>query len=64
MFSAREIAKRDAEKDELMTALSRSCEEVTSLRTQVSIESSERALRIQQLEDEVMSLRHDLEDRD
>ena len=31
MFSAREIAKRDAEKDELMTALSRSCEELTSL---------------------------------
>ncbi|KAK2177182.1 hypothetical protein NP493_614g00022 [Ridgeia piscesae] len=61
---AREIAKRDAEKDELMTALSRSCEELTSLRTQVSMESSERALRIQQLEDEVMSLRHDLEDRD
>ncbi|KAK2164903.1 hypothetical protein NP493_1393g00041 [Ridgeia piscesae] len=59
---AREIAKRDAEKDELMTALSRSCEELTSLRTKVSMESSERALRIQQLEDEVM--RHDLEDRD
>ena len=37
MFSAREIAKRDAEKDELMTALSRSCEELTSLRTQVSM---------------------------
>ena len=37
MFSAREIAKRDVEKDELMTALSRSCEELTSLRTQVSM---------------------------
>ena len=37
VFSAREIAKRDAEKDELMTALSRSCEELTSLRTQVSM---------------------------
>ena len=37
MFSAREIAKRDAEKDELMTALSRSCDELTSLRTQVSM---------------------------
>ena len=36
MFSAREIAKRDAEKDEL-NALSRSCEELTSLRTQVSM---------------------------
>ena len=37
VFSAREIAKRDAEKDESMTALSRSCEELTSLRTQVSM---------------------------
>ena len=37
VFSAREIAKRDAEKDELMTALSRSCEELTGLRTQVSM---------------------------
>ena len=37
VFSAREIAKRDAEKGELMTALSRSCEELTSLRTQVSM---------------------------
>ena len=37
VFSAREIAKRDDEKDELMTALSRSCEELTSLRTQVSM---------------------------
>jgi hypothetical protein len=33
MFSAREIAKRDAEKDEIMIALSRSCEEFTSLQT-------------------------------
>ena len=37
LFSAREIDKSDAEKDELMTALSRSCEELTSLRTQVSM---------------------------
>ena len=37
VFSAREIAKRDAEKNELMTALSRSCEELTSLRTLVSM---------------------------
>ena len=33
MFSAQEFAKRDAEKDELMTALSRSCKEFNSLRT-------------------------------
>ena len=37
VFSAREIAKRDAEKEDLVNALSRSCEELTSLRTQISM---------------------------